>query len=248
MPVNEAIEQAHRHGILTAASLMVAPPAAADAIERARRTPSLKVGLHVVVVRGRPLLPREQIPDLVDAGGMLPRDLFPAGVRFFFRPAARAQLESEIRAQFERYRQSGLPLDHVDAHNHMHVHPTVFSTILRVGREFGMRAVRVPYEPPGSIALRPWIALMRARARRAGLSTNDTLFGIRDSGHFTTGRVLRVLDTLPEGLSEIYFHPATSDDISDDPLAQSYERRAELAALTSPEVREKLRERGIVCA
>ena len=246
MPVNEAVEQAHGNGILTAASLMVATPAAADAIERARRMPSLKVGLHVVVVRGRPLLPRERIPDLVDEDGMLPRDLFPAGVRFFFRPAARAQLEAEIRAQFERYHQSGLPLDHVDAHNHMHVHPTVFSTILRVGREYGMRAIRIPYEPPGSMLLSPWIALMRARARQAGLVTNDAIFGIRDTGHFTTDRVLRVLDTLPEGLSEIYFHPATSDDVGDDPLAESYERRAELAALTSPVVAARLRERGIV--
>ncbi len=236
---------------------MVAPPAAADAIDRARRMPSLKVGLHVVVVRGKPLLPREQIRDLVDADGMLPRDLFRAGVRFFFRPAARAQLEAEIRAQFERFRESGLPLDHVDAHNHMHVHPTVFSTILRVGREFGMRAIRIPYEPLSggrffsrpawAVFLWPWMALMRARARHAGLTANDAIFGINDTGHLSADRTLRIIDALPDGLSEIYFHPGVSDDVVDDRLAKSYDRRAELAVLTSPEIAARLRERGIVC-
>lgn len=225
---------------------MVAPAAAADAIARAKNMPSLEVGLHVTVVRGAPLLPREQVRDLLDPDGMLPRDLVRAGVRFFFRPAARRQLEAEIRAQFELYRQSGLPLGHVDAHNHMHVHPTVFGIILRVGREYGMKAIRIPWEPPGSIFLSPWIALMRFRARRAGLMVNDAVFGIRDTGHLSPDRMKQIIDALPDGLSEIYLHPATVDAIGDDPLASSYQRREELAALTSEEVAARVRERGIV--
>ncbi|HWI86985.1 MAG TPA: ChbG/HpnK family deacetylase, partial [Sphingomonas sp.] len=55
--VNGAVEQAHRDGILTAASLMVSGAAAADAVTRARRLPKLGVGLHVVLVDGRPILP-----------------------------------------------------------------------------------------------------------------------------------------------------------------------------------------------
>ncbi len=123
MPINEAIERAHKEGILTAASLMVGSPAAADAVRRARALPSLKVGLHVVVVRGLAMLSHEAIPLIADRAGMLPTDLFHAGVLFFFNGAARRQLEAEIRAQFEAYRVTGLPLDHVDAHNHLHYHP-----------------------------------------------------------------------------------------------------------------------------
>ena len=59
--VNEAVEQAHRDGVLTAASLMVAAPGAADAVERAKRLPSLGVGLHVVLVEGKPALPPEVV-------------------------------------------------------------------------------------------------------------------------------------------------------------------------------------------
>src|SRR5262245_8100185 len=67
--VNDAVEHAHRHGILTAASLMVAAPAAADAVARAKATPSLRVGLHLVLVEGRPMLSPSLIPDLVDGTG-----------------------------------------------------------------------------------------------------------------------------------------------------------------------------------
>jgi len=68
--VNDAVEAAHRGGVLTAASLMVAAPAAADAIARARRLPSLRVGLHVVLVEGRPLLPASAVTHLVDDAGL----------------------------------------------------------------------------------------------------------------------------------------------------------------------------------
>ena len=54
LPVNAAVERAHREGIVTTASLMVAEPAADDAIERARALGTLRVGLHVVLVHGRP--------------------------------------------------------------------------------------------------------------------------------------------------------------------------------------------------
>ena len=35
------------------------------------------------------------------------------------------QLAREVAAQFAAYAATGLPLDHVDAHQHFHLHPTV---------------------------------------------------------------------------------------------------------------------------
>jgi hopanoid biosynthesis associated protein HpnK len=147
VPVNEAIEEAHRCGILTTASLMIGGAAARDAVERAKRLPSLKVGLHLVLVEGRPVLPLGAIPDLVDERGEFCFKPVVAGINYFFRPRVRRQIEAEIRAQFLAFQETGLLLDHVNAHNHMHLHPTVLGLILKVGREFGLRAMRVPYEP-----------------------------------------------------------------------------------------------------
>jgi hopanoid biosynthesis associated protein HpnK len=261
LPVNEAIARAHRDGILTAASLMVGAPATADAVMRAKALPTLAVGLHVVLVNGRPVLPPEDVPDLVDDDGLFSTHLARAGVQFFFNPAARRQLAAEIRAQFEAFRATGLPLDHVNAQNHMHVHPTVLSLILHVGRAYGMRAVRVPREPflrswrsarnnfpqrlGNAVLLGPWLGLMRTRLRRARLACNDALFGLNDTGRMTRERVLQLLPHLPHGVTEMYFHPATERWSGAAEQMAEYAFEDEFAALISPDIVRAMRASGI---
>jgi hypothetical protein len=150
--VNAAVEQAHLGGILTAASLMVGGDAAGDAVERARRLPGLGVGLHLVLVEGRPLLPPEQIPALVDGNGQFRSDMVRTALTIFALPSARRQLAAEIDAQFAAFAATGLKLDHVNAHKHFHLHPTIASAILRAGKRYGMTAMRAPIEPPAVIA------------------------------------------------------------------------------------------------
>ena len=263
--VNEAIERAHRSGILAAASLMVAEPAAHDAIARARSLPSLRVGLHLALVRARPAMPPDQIPDLVDAAGRLRTGLAGAGFNFFLRPAARHQLETEIRAQFDLFRKSGLTLDHVDGHCHLHLHPTILGMLLKIGPRYGMRAVRVPFEPfaPSwravhsnfttrfghGVLLLPMLASMRLRLRRAGIVHNDYLFGVNDTGHFTVDRVLALLPHLPDGVSELHFHPATARpagiSTDENPDRIGFEPARELSALLDPRVAAALDDAGV---
>src|SRR3954447_7596848 len=150
--VNEAVELSHRDGVLNAASLMVAGPAAVDAVRRARALPSLRVGLHLVVIEGPAVLPPARIPDLVDARGRFPSDQLRLGVNYFFRPRVRRQLAAEIRAQFAAFAATGLTLGHADAHKHMQLHPTVGRLMLDIGGEFGLSRVRVPAEPPAVLA------------------------------------------------------------------------------------------------
>jgi len=250
--VNEAVERAHRSGMLGAASLMVAGPAAADAVRRARRLPALRVGLHLVVIEGSAVLPPAQSPDLVDSGGQFPSAQFRLGVGYFFRPDVRRQLAAEIRAQFAAFAATGLPLDHANAHKHMHLHPTVGRMLIRIGRDFGLRAVRIPAEPPAVLAacgMRPssgaralfhWTCVLRRQVRRAGLLTNDHCFGIAWSGAMTSERVLRLAPRIPDGLSEIYFHPASRTDAASSALMPSYRHEDELATLLDPEVRSAL--------
>ncbi len=261
LAVNEAVERAHRDGILTTASLMVGAGAAADAVERARRLPSLRVGLHVVLVHGRPVLPAARVPDLVDASGRFSDRLVSAGFAWFFRPGVRRQLKAEVRAQFEAFRSTGLALDHVNAHNHMHLHPTLLTAILEVGGEYGLGAMRVPYEPPlasfraaraglgrrlaTAAGLAPWITLVRFRLRRAGVKSNHGVFGLHDSGAMDAGLVERMVSALPEGVTEMYFHPAAGRSPELDGEMPDYRHEAELAALTSPRVAAALRAAGI---
>jgi hopanoid biosynthesis associated protein HpnK len=241
--VNAAVERAHREGLLDAASLMVAAPAAAEAVALARRLPTLAVGLHLVLADGPAMLPPQQIPDLVDADGRFGNRMARDGFRFFFLPRVRRQLAAEIRAQFEAYAATGLPLDHVNAHKHFHLHPTVLGLILEIGREHGLRAVRLPAEPGMTPLLRPWIAGMRRRLRRAGIAHNDQVFGIRRSGAMDEAGLLASIARLPPGVTEIYGHPATSDGWSAS--MRGYRHRAELDALLSPRVRAALAVKGL---
>jgi len=240
--VNDAVEQAHRDGILTAASLMVAGKAAADAVARARALPTLGVGLHIVLVEGRPVLPADRLPALVDGTGNFRTDMARAGVTIFASPAARRQLAAEVEAQFAAFAATGLPLDHVNAHKHFHLHPTIAGTILKIGKRYGMRAARAPIEPrrvlrqvdgtdTGPRIETVWARLVRARLRRAGMLVPDQVFGLAWSGAMTADRMRGILERLPDGLTEIYTHPATGAYPGSAP---GYDYRGELAALLEP--------------
>jgi hopanoid biosynthesis associated protein HpnK len=242
--VNDAVERAHREGILSAASLMVAAPAATDAVARARTMPRLGVGLHVVLAEGRSVLPPAEIPALVDADGFFRNDMVWPSVKMAFLPAVRRQVGAEIEAQFKAFAESGLKLDHVDAHKHFHLHPTVAGLILEIGRRYGMTAMRLPYEPldtlrqvephaGGGGVPRVWAKRLRRRVTAEGMWSPDRTFGLCWSGAMIASRLGGLIANLPEGVTEIYLHPATGSYVGSTP---GYRYAEELAALQSKEV------------
>ena len=244
--VNDAVEAAHRDGILTAASLMVAAPAAADAIARARRLRSLRVGLHVVLLEGRPVLPPSAVAQLVNDEGVFPANGAALGTVVACSRRARRQLAAEITAQFAAFSDSGLTLDHCNAHKHFHLHPLVGDLIASIGPRFGLRAVRLPLEPagvlrkvarhtfsPAAALTLPLALALRRRLDAAQLVSADRVFGLRWSGQMTRARLAGLIRHLPEGSSEIYLHPATGPYHGG---ARGYRYAEELEALTAREV------------
>jgi len=228
--VNEAVRQATLDGVLTAASLMMGEPATAAAVRLAAALPTLRVGLHLVLVDGHSVLPPRRIPDLVDSSGRFSNAMVANSFRFVTSRRVRAQLAAEIRAQLEAFAATGLELDHVNAHKHFHLHPLILEMLLRIGSEFGIGAVRIPQEPfwysrlagggANAAFLAPWLALMRARLRARGLIVNDQVFGLSSS--LDAQQVVDILGRLPPGVTEIYLHPAVGNH--------------ELAALLNPRV------------
>jgi hopanoid biosynthesis associated protein HpnK len=255
--INEAVEEGHRRGVLSTASLMVGGPAAADAVARARRLPHLQVGLHLVLVDGRPLSPPHEVGGLLGRDGAFECSMLRAGLRFFFDPTIRRQLRREIRAQFEAFLATGLVLDHVDAHKHMQLHPTVARLMIEIGRDYGMTAMRVPAEPAAALhaafpdesyrapRYRLWIERLRRRVWRAGFAAADHVFGIAWSGGMTEARVLQLLAHLPEGVSEIYFHPAVRRTPQLEAAMPGYRHVDELAAIVSAKVGHRIAELAI---
>jgi hopanoid biosynthesis associated protein HpnK len=256
LPINEAVEDAHKNGILTSASLMVGGDALEDAVARAKATPSLAVGLHATLVDGKPVLPPERIPDLLEADGRFTSRVVAIGARIYFDRKVQAQVRAELRAQFDSYAATGLSFDHVDSHHHYHLHPTVFAILLELAVEFGVPAIRIPYEPPLAswkargdkfgqrmmTGLFHWRATskMRKAAEKAGLKTNDRVFGFADSGRMDAEHVRDFLDHLPDGVTELYCHPATRR-WEDHPMPEDYRVVEEYRALIDPLVKEKVK-------
>jgi len=259
--VNAGILKAHRDGILTDASLMVTGAARAEAVELARATPTLSVGLHLVLVQGRASAPPHAVPALVDRNGMFRNQPVLNGFRYFFMPGMRAQLEREIRAQLDTFAATGLPLSHVDGHLNIHMHPTVLSILLELAPQYGIRALRLPREPLGlslrldgrarvrkvmeSVTFHGLIRWALPRLRAHGMRYPDQMFGLHQSGHMTEPYVLGVLAALPPGVTEIYCHASLVDAEARRWRPADYECEAELAALTSARVRAALDAQGV---
>lgn len=232
---------------------MVAGRAAVRAVTLAKRLPNLRVGLHLTLLEGHPTAPSWEIANLLDTSGRLRSDMVGFSFALAARPSVRRQLRHEIAAQFSAFRRTGLALDHVNVHKHFHVHPLIAAEVVAACVENGVPALRVPREPASVIArvdgaatpqplVTPWARRLRTRARRAKLLTPDAVYGLRWSGRVTRGRLSSLLEYLPEGLIEIYTHPATSDTFAGH--APGYRYTEELVALTDADVIRHARRSG----
>jgi hopanoid biosynthesis associated protein HpnK len=257
--INAAIIQAHRQGVLTSTSLMVGGDAVEEAIILARETPTLAVGLHLVVVDGPAVLPASEIPHVVDGEGQFPNDAWGLGLRYAFNREARQELAREIEAQFERFAATGLRLSHVDGHLHMHMHPVVLDLLLPLAAKYGAGGVRLPrdelwlglrYNHHHAGVKLAWAIAFGLLARRSagrlapwGLATTDRVYGLMQTGHMDEAYVLQVLGRLNVPAAELYFHPDTaprSEDVGPNP--------GDLATLLSPEVARVIDERRLCLA
>ena len=254
--VNAAVAQAHRQGVLTAASLMVTAEAVDEAVALARTLPELAVGLHLVVIGGKAALPHRQAPHIVAGQGRFSDDPFRAGLRYAFSRTAQQELAREIEAQFERFAATGLPLSHVDGHMHMHMHPTVMKLAVPLAVQYGARGIRVPRDDL-------WLGLRYDR-RQAGtktlwaivfgllacaemrlirsyrLAVTDRVYGLMQTGQMSEDYMIWLLHRIRVPTAEIYLHPSTVP--LDEPLGPN---PGDLAALVSPAVREAIVGQGI---
>lgn len=258
--VNEAVIRAYQEGVLTSTSLMVTGAAFDQAVKLAKENPGLAVGIHLVTVVGKSVLPHSKIPALVDREGNFSNNPTAAGLKYFFSRRARRQLRNEIAAQFGKFQATGLPLSHIDGHLHLHVHPVIFNAALEMGAKYGARRMRVPAEErrlalafDRSNLLQKTIhavlfgglaRYMKKKLRKRGFTFPERVYGNLQSGRMNERYCLHALNNLTAEVSEIYLHPAVYPD---DRLLNSDERQCsiEFEALTSDKIKERVQQLGI---
>ena len=247
--VNDAVIRAHRDGILTSASVMVNEPACDEAVKLAKENPKLGVGLHITLLMGHSALPPGKIPGLVNNRGEFSDSPVSTGMKYFFNSGLRKQLRAEIRAQFEKFRATGLPLDHVNGHLHFHLHPVVFKILMEDSDTLGISHLRLTRDcfsrsrrtSHGHLLYRISHAaifeMLSSRARRPleqkKIRHAQITFGLLQNARVDEEYILKLLPELPPGDSELYSHPSLG------------EFKHEFDALVSPRVRELVNKLGI---
>lgn len=247
--INQAVIRAHREGILTSASLMVNEAGFEEAVALARENPELGVGLHLTLLCGHSVLPPQQIPGLVNAQREFSDNPVTVGFRYFAKKSLHEQLRAEIHAQFEKFRATGLPLDHVNGHLHLHLHPTVFGILMEDAEKLGIRRMRLTREPfwldahlaAGRRVYRSAHAaiffclsrLAQAGLRRRNIRHTHRVFGLLENDRVDEAYVLKLLAVLPAGDSELYSHPSLD------------KFKHEFDALVSPRVKALVEKSGI---
>ncbi len=251
--VDRGILEAHERGIVTSTTVLANLPGAAAGIALVqRRAPALGLGLHLNLTFGRPLLPPEQVPSLVDAGGR-----FVGVTRGFFstRRWHLAQVRLELEAQLARFVElAGVLPDHLDSHQLVgSLSPVCRAVMLDLAdahalpvRRGGLPGLRVEREPSvgghtAASLFKSWsTGTFMGVYARVSLEPDALEVRFFDRGA-TPETLLRILGALPHGVTELVCHPGYLDVPAD-----AYRgRETELRALTDPRMRRKVEACGI---
>ena len=251
--INRAVEEGLVHGCLRSATVMPGGAAFAGAIDIARRHEELGLGVHFTLVDGHPILPPEEIPSLVGSEGDFLPDHTALLKRYLKGGVNLEEVRRELAAQLQKIEATGIPISHVDSHQHMHTLPGIIDIVLDLAARAGIRAVRTPRTPlfagafgglgqlVGRLGLSTLARLAACKAHRRGLLTPDHFAGIVAGEAVSEGELLHLIAHLPQGTTEVMMHPGTKNDVLQEDSGWQHDFEAELAAILSPRVGEALR-------
>jgi len=220
--VNKAIVHAHRHGVVTSASIMACGTAFEDAVVRWRTCPDLGVGIHLTLVEERPVAPVDQVSTLVNKDGFLPRSYMAFARRWLSRRISLGDVVRELEAQVDKVLQAGIIPSHFDSHQHVHCLPGIWRTVVNLARKYHVPYVRLPrfdslHADATAVqsAVRAGVNVMawlRGQASSPTVKHADRLGGLAFSGRMTAPRLLSILNNVDPGLTEVMVHPGLPDE------------------------------------
>ena len=258
--INAGIIKGHQEGFITSTSLMPSAPCWQEAVRLAKENPRLGIGVHLTLVGGVPsVLPKEQVSSLLDDDGLFLPDYVVFAKRYYSGAVKKAELEAELRAQFERALSCGVNITHIDSHQHTHVLPGINSLVLKLSNEYNIIRVRIPKEGylftggfqtgVGRLIGRSGLSfcadMAALRADSLGLRHPQHFYGMLAGGHLNAQLIANILRQLPEGVSEIMTHPGLDSAALGKAFSWQYHWREELDAYLDAGNKALLKELGI---
>lgn len=260
--VNRGIIEAHCRGIVTSTSLMANGGAFDDAVKRARRAPKLGIGAHLNLTEGPTISPPTAVRTLTGRHGEMRTGPMSVGKGIATGRIRLGDVELELRAQIEKILAADVTLSHLDGHKHIHLLPGVFEIVVKLAGEYGIKGIRCAIEPAANLglikrarrggakglkqyglgrALSLFARSSRRKAKGAGLQTPQYFLGVTQTGFLDIREVNRILNTLPQGTSELMSHPGYVDGaLSRTPTRLLSQRETELLALTDQTVKHSI--------
>ncbi|MCE5287410.1 MAG: ChbG/HpnK family deacetylase [Pelosinus sp.] len=257
--VNAGIIEGYQRGCITSTSLMPGGRAFDEAVALSRANPGLGVGVHLTLVSEKPVSNIAMIPSLVNKNGYMEENYIKFLLKFIKGEICLKEVETELTAQVEKAVATGLPLTHLDSHQHLHVVPGIIDIVIRLAKRFEIKAIRIPDEPYfffGGYKFQPVRAiarcgltflarLARQKAAREGLITPKHFFGMLAGGNMQERFLYNIIRAVPEGICEIMMHPSLETQTVNSLYNWDLHGQDELAAATSAVIRKEITERRI---
>ena len=248
-----AIETVEK-GVATSWSVMMPCPWVPEIAKYLKEHPTVDSGLHLTLTsewslyRWSPLAGKPKVPGLVDEQGCLWKSVENVATH-----ATPDEIEAEIRAQIDRAETLGLPMTHLDSHmGTLFARADYFERFAKIGIEKGIPVLAISEHGtyalkengPGITKLQPWIK----KIWNAGLPVIDDLhtasYGWKPEEK--TEKFAALLKELKPGVTEILFHASIPTEDFPIITGSSESRRADARALTDPNIKKLIKERGII--
>ncbi len=255
--INRAVEVAFNKGCLKSTTLMAGGAAFEDAVAVAKKNPGLGVGIHFTLANGNPILSREEIPSLVTAQGTFHADYVTFLKKYLSGKVSLAEVRSELAAQLTKILRAGLTLTHFDSHQHLHHVPGIIQIALELAAAENISAMRVADaklfdgelknfgQAVGRVGLSSLAKFAGYQAHKKNFATPNHFAGIVAGESVSETFMLKLIDNLRGGTTEVMLHPGTDNKILQDFCQWEHDFEMELAAVTSPRVLSALAEKKI---
>jgi len=255
--INRAVERAFNSGCLKSATLMAGGVAFDDAVKIAKKNSGLGVGIHFTLANGNPILPPKEIPTLVTDAGTFHSDYIKFLKRYLSGKISLAEVRSELAAQLEKILRAGLTLTHFDSHQHLHHVPGIIEIALDIAAAAGIKSMRVAEAKifdgelknigqfVGRLGLYSLAKFAAHQANKKNFAHPEHFTGIVAGESVSENFMLKLIENLREGTTEVMLHPGTDNKILQDFCRWEHNFEEELAAVTSPKILQTLAEKNI---
>lgn len=255
--INRAVEKALQEGCLRSATIMVGGKAFDDAVEIAKKNPTLGVGIHFTLANGFPVLPPEKIPTLITSDGVFYENYIVFLKKYLQGKISRNEIKAELSAQLEKALAAGLKLTHFDSHQHLHHVPGIIGIAIDLAKSANISAMRVSNtkifdgelesigQLIGRLGLGSLAKYAERKAHHRGIKTPEHFSGIVAGESVDENFLTKLIENLPEGTTEVMLHPGTENFVLKEYCSWDHDFEAELSAVTSPRILKLLEEKNI---